>query len=259
MSCCEPRATGPTPPPGGDVSMINVGGGIEVYRNGTGDNPFELRTIRSADGSVSVTQNALDINLAVPVPIVVDLANEGTGAQVYDTATSTASLKNLRTIRSADGSVVVTQNALDINLAVPSSSSKDYFESSNVIITTNNTPYVTVWTSAPITGFLVGETWMLWVNCLVCHPAGLSTVNTRIQWQIETAPAVFTTMEADLNTNQPQTIGAGQRSAPYGRFYNVLSVAQATPRVRLQMSMSAFVATGGQVEYPRIYARKRDS
>lgn len=255
MSCCTGRPTGPGSTPAGDVSIVNVGGGVELYRLTTGPNPFEFRTLVSTNSTVSIAQNANTVDITSNL----SLANEGGSAEVFDTVNSTATLKLLRTLYSSDASVTVTQQATRINFQVPAAAAaKDYFESSTAIVTTNNTTYVTVWTSAAITGFLNGETWLAFVNCLICHPSGLTTVNTRIRWQIETSAAVFATMEDNINTNQPQTIGAGERSAPYGRFYNILSTMN-TPRIRLQMSMSAFVATGGQVEYPRIYARKRSS
>lgn len=90
----------------------------------------------------------------------------------------------------------------------------------------------------------------------MCHPSGLTTVNTRIRWAVETSAGVFTVMEPDLNFNWPITIPAGQLSTPSMRFYNILS-SMNTPRIKLQMSMSALVATGGVVERPRIYLFKR--
>lgn len=64
--CCEPVGTGVT----AEVihTIINIGGFAEVYVVGTGPNPFELRTIQSSDGSVSVVQNADNLDLTVTHP-----------------------------------------------------------------------------------------------------------------------------------------------------------------------------------------------
>lgn len=61
---CSAVGSGP-----GDVvhTIINVGGFTEVYVVGTGPNPFELRTFQSSDGSVTIIENANDIDLQVQV------------------------------------------------------------------------------------------------------------------------------------------------------------------------------------------------
>ena len=68
---------------GGNVSIINVGGFAEWFKVGT-ENPFELKTAQSSDGSVTITVNADDIDLTVPV---------ASGAEVFqvDDDTSTVS------------------------------------------------------------------------------------------------------------------------------------------------------------------------
>lgn len=48
----------------GNVSNLNVGGFAEWFRAGT-SNPFEFRTAQSSDASVTITQNANDIDFVV--------------------------------------------------------------------------------------------------------------------------------------------------------------------------------------------------
>lgn len=252
MGCCEIRATGPTPP--STVSMLNVGGGAEVYKTTTGPNPFEMRTFVSTGATVTITTVGDTVNLeAAPT---VALANEGGSAEVYDTATSTPTLKNLRTIYSSDATVSVTQEATRINLKVTPATLETYFSEKSDIGSTNGTAYVVISTMDSIATGNTGEVWILFATCLICHPSGLSTVNTRINWQIETSAGVWADIETDLNTNEPQTIAVGQRSSPRARTYQV-TLQMNAPRIRLRQSMSAAVATGGQVEYAKVSGIKR--
>lgn len=352
MTCCEPRGN-KSNPPGGTVTMVNVGGGVEMYIIGTGPNPFELRTLTSIDNTViitqnaetvdlfaninlanegtgariydaatstpttknlrrinaganiSVTENALDITIAATVPATdscanvgtgadvyvtgssvpfnfrrinagnatitvtqnasdisvvcpIVLANEGGSAQVYDSATSTLTTRNLRTLYSSDASVTVTQEATRINFQVAAGAGIEaYFSEKTDIGTTNNTTYVVVSTMDAVAEGAIGETWIFVATCLVCHPSGMTTVNSRINWQIETSAGVWADLETDININEPQTIAGGQRSSPRARTYQAV-LAMAAPRLRLRMSMSAAVATGGQVEYAKVSGyRKR--
>lgn len=139
----------------------------------------------------------------------------------------------------------------------PQSAGKDYYEDSNVIVGVTTTSYVTIWTSSPITGFLTGETWLGWLNLLVCNDPTV-TKNLVFQWSVETSAGVFTVLENDIHTRQPVTIPGGQRSPPYERFYNITAAID-TPRIRVQGRSSLNVSPAGQFEYPRIYLRKRDT
>jgi hypothetical protein len=350
MACCEPRGNNPDTP-GDDVSIVNVGGGVELYKIGTGPNPFELRTFTSIDNTVIITQNAdtidlfanivlanegigadvydgatstpvtknlrriraganitvtqnpTDITIAATVPATDTCANVGTGAQVYvtgtsvpfnfrtilsadsrltvtqnanditltvntavanegggvevyDTVNSTLATKRLRTLTSTGGTVAITQNATTINLEVAASAFESYFSEKTDIVSTNGTAYVVVSTMDAIVGGAIGEVWAFVCTCLICHPSGLSTVNSRLNWQIETSAGVWADLETDLNTNEPQTIAVGQRSSPRSRTYQA-TLAMATPRLRLRMSMSAAVATGGQTEYAKVSGYRR--
>lgn len=240
-------------PAGAGLTLANEGTGADVYdvTNSTATNKL-FRRLRSTDSSITVTQNATDINLQNAVAV----ANEGGFAQVYDTATSTAILKNLRTIQSSDASVTVVQNATNIDLRVAATPFETYFSEKTDIVTTNGTAYVVVSTMDSITGGAIGEVWTFVATCLICHPSGLTTVNSRINWQIETSAGVWADLETDMNTNEPQTIAGGQRSSPRARTYQA-TLAMATPRLRLRYSMSAAVATGGQVEYAKVSGYRR--
>lgn len=232
-------------------SCANVGSGADVYVSGSLV-PFNFRRINSADARLTVTQNANDITLTNNIAV----ANEGAGAQVYDTVNSTLANKVLRSITSTGGTVTVTQNATTINLEVPANVFETYFSEKTDIVTTNGTAYVVVSTMDAIAGGAINEVWTFVASCTICHPSGLSTVNTRINWQIETSAGVWADLETDLNTNEPQTIAVGQRSSPRTRTYQA-TLQMATPRLRLRMSMSAAVATGGQVEYAKVSGYRR--
>lgn len=252
MSCCAPRATGPDTP-AQNVSIENIGGGAELYVDFSGPDPFLLRTLVS-NGTIIVTQETqtirLDVNLA--------LANEGGFAEVFDDNASTPTSKLFRTLQSADNSISVVQNADNINLQVttPATTFESYYSAKTDIVSTNNTTYVTVSEMASVASGAPGEVWIFVCSCLVCHPSGLTTVNTRIRWQIETSTNVWADLEANMNTNEPQTIAVGQRSSPRTRTYQA-TLNMIAPRLRLQVSMSAAVATGGQLEYAQVSGYKR--
>lgn len=161
LSCCGGDVLGSggdSPPPPVGVSITNVGGGGEVYRTTTGPNPFEMRTLISTNGSVSITQNTdtldLEVELvnldepsdgcniwdgnygpiglkAIYVPptgalslsceatrIRIDytgsFGNLGTGAQVYSTASTTAS-RRFRTLVGGTG-INITQGTDEIEI-----------------------------------------------------------------------------------------------------------------------------------------------
>lgn len=232
-------------------TCANVGTGADVYVAASA-NPFNFRRINSADSRLTVTQNANDITLTVNTAV----ANEGGAVEIYDTVNSTLATKRLRTLTSTGGTVTITQNATTVNLEVPVSIFETYFSEKTDIVTTNGTAYVVVSTMDAITGGAIGEVWTFVCTAMICHPSGLSTVNSRINWQIETAAGVYTDLETDINTNEPQTIAVGQRSSPRARTYQA-TLAMATPRLRLRMSMSAAVATGGQVEYAKCSGYRR--
>lgn len=234
------------------LSMANEGGFAEVLDDTASTVTSKLfRTIQSSNASVSVTQNTDNIDLTVPV---LSFANEGGFAEVFDDTASTATSKLFRTLQSSDLSVSITQNADNIDLRVPAF--ETYYSSKTDIVSNNTTTYVTVSTMASVAAGAPGEVWVFVCSCLVCHPSGLSTVNTRFRWQIETSSGVYANLETDININEPQTIAAGQRSSPRTRVYQS-TLNMISPTIRLQVSMSAGVATGGQIEYAQVAGYKR--
>jgi hypothetical protein len=104
---------------GGEVNDgANVGGFNEVYRDKTGVD-LNFRTLQSSDGSVTITQNADDLDLTVVGGgggEVNDGANVGGFNEVYRDKTGVD--LNFRTLQSSDGSVTITQNADDLDLTV---------------------------------------------------------------------------------------------------------------------------------------------
>ena len=297
MSCCEAKTTGPNTPTG-DVSIVNVGGGFEIYRNGTGPNPFELRTLFSntieviqaaqsltfefelenlsdtgcsiwdglynpagfksifsapADGiSVSCEDDRIRL-VNIDKGSDVTLTSAGGGASIVADGTGPA-LANKSLVQGAN--VTITSDANTVTIAAASGAVEGYYSEKTDIVTTNGTAYVTVSTMDAVANGNSGETWVFVASCEVCHPAGLSTVNTRIEWQIETSTNNFTTIETDINICEPITIGVGQRSSPRTRTYQQV-LAMNSPRFRLRMSMSAVVATGAQVEFAQVSGFRR--
>lgn len=232
-------------------TCANVGTGADVYVAAS-SGPFNFRRINAADARITVTQNATDITVGCPITV----ANEGAGTGLYDTVNSTLAAKLIKSLTSTGGTVTITNTATTVNLEVPLSVFETYFSEKTDIVSTNGTAYVTVSTMDAVTGGAIGEIWTFVCTCLVCHPSGLYTVNTRIEWQIETSAGVFTNLETNLNVNEPETIAGGERSSPRARTYQA-TLAMATPRLRLRMSMSAAVASGGVLEYAKVSGYRR--
>ena len=93
-------------------SIDNIGGGSELYVNGT-SKPFQLRTLTQGTNIV-LTQNANEIEIASSG--VGSLSNIGAGAQIYKSGNNPSQLRTI----TQGANVVVTQNANDIEISVPS-------------------------------------------------------------------------------------------------------------------------------------------
>ena len=89
MTCCAANANG-VPPVDLVHTMINVGGFAETYRNGTGPQPFELRTYQSSDGSVQIVQNVNDLAMTV--------TPGGSGGDVFQVDSVATRLSNTSTL-----------------------------------------------------------------------------------------------------------------------------------------------------------------
>lgn len=106
--CIEPCGGG-----GGITAGDNVGAGTgEVFRDITGGNTFNLRTLLSPTGTVSIVTNG-DV-----VEFEATASNIGGAAEVF--AGQVGADKQFRTLTSS-GSVTITQNASTISLEVAGS------------------------------------------------------------------------------------------------------------------------------------------
>lgn len=290
-NCCDP-VTGGAPPTPGVATCANVGGGAEWYVTGT-SGPFEFRTLTS-DGSVTIVQSADGVEVSVPaptplsnvgggqeifngtpnelrtitadgiatattvgdtininVPAPTPLSNVGGGAQVF-----TGTPNELRTFTSPLGTISFAENGDEIEAEVVGGAFPGFqFQGATLSITTNVTAYGIVWTTAAIP-MALGESWQVICRWLTSNLSGLSTVNVRNRWLIETAPAVFAVLEDNLNQNEQMPLGAGNVGSPRERAYRIIA-AMNNPRMQLQMSMSAAVATGGLTQNPGILATRK--
>lgn len=89
LGCCLPHANGSPP---GDVvhSIQNVGGFAEIYRDGTGSNPFEQRTVQSSNSTLTIAQNPLNLDFVVPA--------SPTAAEVFQTDSTSTRLSSTTTL-----------------------------------------------------------------------------------------------------------------------------------------------------------------
>lgn len=91
-------------------STQNVGVGAEIYKNTTvtGDNSqFNLRKLKSTDGSITISQGTDDINLTVPFPIVPDGSETKIVAGANGVVTGTGTILNPYVISSDGGETKV--------------------------------------------------------------------------------------------------------------------------------------------------------
>lgn len=226
------------------VSMENVGGEVEWYVNGSGPNPFQIRTAESSDISVAITQNALTVDFQV------GLLNVGGFAEVFVDA-SQADPKMLRTFQSSDASVGIVENALDIDLTVAAGGSKVFQVDSTATLLTNSDTFVTLTTLAGSAKVLDGEEWKINMCVLVCVPHGLGSTLTNAEtlWLIETAAGVFT--EFDRYSSRDQISIAGQeKSQPMHRTKH-LTASMDTPRMRVDVRRTTVGSANFFWEDPR--------
>lgn len=231
----------------GNVSIINIGGFFEVFRVST-FNPFELRTFQSSDSSISFVQNVDNLDLKVDFDGNVSIRNVGGEAEFYKVATSNPF--DLRTAYSSDLSVEIIQEVDKVNFKVEGGTPFKAFQVDTTATGgTGNNSYTTIATIAGDAKVLDGEEWKFNVCVMICHPVGLSTVNTFVQWQIETSAGVFSEID-EWQINWPISISGGDPSTPTHRTKNV-TVSMDAPRMRCRQKMSSFVATGTLMEHPR--------
>lgn len=247
--CCSP--VGVAGPDNVVHTIINIGNEAEWYVVGTGPNPFELRTAESSDGTVGILQGASTVDFTVDFGANVSVTNIGIFAEWF--VTGTENPFEFRTVQSSDGSVTVTQNADNIDLSVESGSGVEVFQvdDDSSTVSTTSTSYVTLATLATDPGMqiLEFEEWKINLCLFVCHPANVFTVNTFVQWSIETAAGVFTQID-EWQINAPITIQVGTPSMPFHRTRNVI-IGFDNPRMRVRVRMSALQASATFAEHPR--------
>jgi hypothetical protein len=222
------------------ASMVNVGGEAEWYVNGTAQ-PFEIRTCESTDGSVVVTQLAQTINLTTALENVGGFAGIFVGTQ--------ASPRSLKSLQSSDASVTITENANDIDLTVPPSGAEVFQVDSLVSGSTNQATYQVLTILAGDPQVQNGEVWKINMCIFICHPVNVFTVNTFVEWQIETSAGVWAQFD-EWQVAWPITIVPGEPSCPAHRTKKLTAQMDA-PRMRVRFKLSAVIAPSTLVEEPR--------
>lgn len=107
---------------GGFSSLVQLDGVSSLHN---------FRTVQSSDNSITITQNADDVDFIVNSAIssATDIQNIGTGVELIDPI-GIASLHNCRSLLSSDSTILFTQNANDIDLTTNSTISA-YHDISN--------------------------------------------------------------------------------------------------------------------------------
>jgi hypothetical protein len=88
------------------VALSNVGGGSDVYVAGSAS-PFQLRTISSPLGTVTINQTGTEIQLEVAGATPLTFANIGSGLAVGNIWDGNLSPVGLRQLSSSDGSILI--------------------------------------------------------------------------------------------------------------------------------------------------------
>jgi hypothetical protein len=252
-TCCSPVGIGTET----EVihTIINVGGGDEVYVNGTGPNSFEMRTFTSSDSTVAIsTVGDLNVDLKVDIDDLVSLENIGAGAKVW-LETSGPDPFQLRSFRSPLGTVAVVQTATEIQLEVvavpPIIPPEAWQEDTTTLIDTDSNVFVTFITMTGDAKVLNGETWQINMGVLICCPyatAG-SGINAETQWQIEGPAGVFTQIDI-YSVDEHISIVGSERSSPRFRMIKHVVLMDA-PRMRIRVRRTVFGFTDFRWEFGR--------
>ena len=118
-------------------SLISVGEGIRVYKGVDGIGRKEIRSLINTDGflNINLSENDKEIDFTVDQIVLKEFvqdnqitysaANVGVGAGIYKDAVRTADNVNFsfKKIKS-DGTIIITENSNDINIAVDGSETK---------------------------------------------------------------------------------------------------------------------------------------
>ena len=93
-------------------NIINIGAGVEIYKQKNVSNEHEFRKI-NATGGISLTQNANDITITDTITA----SNTGTGVELFKSRVTND--LQFRKLTSSNNSVTITQNANEIDLTTP--------------------------------------------------------------------------------------------------------------------------------------------
>lgn len=159
------------------------------------------------------------------------MTNVDVFAEVYKTGTGPAPFL-LRTWQSSDGSVSITQNALDLDMVVdPGGAGADVFQTDSTATRTSNTTTPTVMVTLTGTSkMLEGEEWKLNMDVGIAIPSSFSG-NAEEIWEVETSPGVFTEFDR-YSLSESLTLSGDQQAWPQHRTKNLVATMDA-PRMRL--------------------------
>jgi hypothetical protein len=208
--------------------------------------------IRSTDGTGDVI-DVLNVD-TVEVHHTVELNNDGGGESLVGTKTSVAGDVVLGIKSLTEGTNInfdVTATNITIN-STGGAGCQQFTQESTATLSTTSTTFQTVHTFVAETEIQNGEVWQLTVFNHVCHPPNVFAINTNVRWQIETAPAVWSTF-ASYQVAWPISILPGETSCP-ATVIREITAQMDTPRFRMQVRVTSVgLATGTFVENPRVW------
>lgn len=131
-------------------SLINIGSGAKVYKGMDLAGKKELRTITKTGNLIQITETDSEINITIdesalpeaPNQIAYTTTNVGSGAGVYKDTTilsPTSRQDNLRSIRSSNGTVTITEETDHINITVESAETTSITDGTNTTVTGTGT------------------------------------------------------------------------------------------------------------------------
>lgn len=239
-TCCAPTGNGVST----EVihTIVNVGGGIESYVDGTGPDSFEFRTWTSIDSTVVITQvGNLTIDLSVDIEELVSLENVGGGAKVW-VETSGPDPFQLRSITSPFGTVFIVETPTEVQLEVLISAPppEAWQEDTTTLLDTDSDVFVTLVTIVGDAKVKEGETWQINMGVLICCPyatAGTG-VNAETQWLIEGPAGVFVQFDI-YSVDEHIAIVGSELSSPRFRMKKHVALMDA-PRMRIRVRRTVF-------------------
>lgn len=192
------------------------------------------------------------VGTGTPTSVLHTIINVGGEAEWYIVGTGPNPFE-LRTVFSSDGSVLVVENALTIDLTVdhPETGTKVFqVDGSNTVLTDSNS-FVLLETLAGDAKVLDGEEWKINMCVLVCapHALGSTLTNAETQWSIETAAGVFTQFDI-YSTRDQIAIQQGEFSSPRHRTKKLVASMNA-PRMKVEVRRTTVGTTDFFWEIPR--------